>query len=418
MNSQYNVLDIFAGAGGLGEGFSGSFNIASHVEMNGHAAKTLETRASYHAFCNMNREDIYYQYYNGNISREEFINESKLLGIFDQGIINKEISSKTEMSIINEIKERLKTNDLKKIDVIVGGPPCQAYSLIGRSRDPNNMRDDSRNELYLHYLKFIKEFEPEIFVFENVPGIKSAKDGKILSDFKKKINRLHYHVEFKTLNALNFGVLQSRNRIIFLGWKKEHKLEYPDFGNSLPKYKVWNLLNDLPFLEPGMGTDDAVKYRRVKPSKYLKESGIRTNEKKVRNHIARTHIERDRGIYRTAIERLNEDGKQLKYNQLDSELKTHKNQVSFLDRFKVVNGNEYSHSIVSHLSKDGHHFIHPDIKQARSLTVREAARIQSFPDNYIFEGPRTSQYVQIGNAVPPLMARGIANKIKEMLQEI
>lgn len=417
MSSQYNVLDIFAGAGGLSEGFSNLFNIVSHIEMNKYAVETLETRMLYHSLCKCQKENIYYQYYNGIISKEELLNECKSFGIFDNSLINDEISRETESSIISRINNTLKAHNSEKVDVIIGGPPCQAYSIIGRSRDPNKKENDPRNELYIHYLKFIKEFEPELFVFENVPGIISAKNGRILSDFKEKVDLLNYRIEAKVLNSLNFGVLQNRNRIIFIGWKKEYKIDYPDFGNSLPKYKIWSLLNDLSFLEPGMGTDAAVKYVK-RPSKYLKESGIRTVEKSVRHHIARKHIERDREIYRIAIRKLNEQGKQLKYNELAPELKSHKNQSSFLDRFKVVDGNGYSHSIVSHLSKDGHHFIHPDINQARSLTVREAARIQSFPDNYIFEGPKTSQYVQVGNAVPPLLAKGIAIEIEKMLKEI
>ena len=133
-------------------------------------------------------------------------------------------------------------------------------------------------------------------------------------------------------------------------------------------------------------------------------------------HNCRPNIARDINIYRRAIELWNDGHKRLNYNDLPDELKTHKNRHSFTDRFKVVEGDESCcHTILAHLSKDGHYFIHPDIEQNRSITVREAARIQSFPDSYFFEGPRTSQFVQIGNAVPPMMARGIAMGIFEQL---
>jgi len=213
-------------------------------------------------------------------------------------------------------------------------------------------------------------------------------------------------------------VLQDRKRIIFIGWQSEHDLEYPVFEDQENGYRVWNVLNDLPPLEPGSGTDGPQKYRAGRPSRYLRETGIRTDETCVRNHTARIHNERDREIYRIAIKKWTQENRRIRYDELPDELKTHRNCVSFRDRFKVVSGDGLSHSIVAHVSKDGHYFIHPDIRQARSLTVREVARLQSFPDNYIFEGPRTSQYSQIGNAVPPLMSEAIAIETKKMLDSI
>jgi len=420
MVSQYVVLDMFAGAGGLTEGFfRNDFNIVSHIEMNTHAARTLETRALYHALVEKGHQDTYYRYYDQKMTRAQFLEECGSLGIPDPGVINCELSRVTEDSIVKQVYGRLAEIGRDEVDVIIGGPPCQAYSLIGRGRDPESMRNDPRNYLYLHYLRFINEFEPELFVFENVPGLISARNGEIYSDFLQRIDRLGYytHAEPQILNAQNFGVLQNRKRIIFIGWKKNHNIGYPVFKCDDSRYQVWDVLKDLPELEPGTGTDGPQSYTTVSPCEYLQKYEIRNGQKYVRHHIARSHIDRDREIYRIAIRMWNEGKRRLQYNDLPENLKTHKNRLSFRDRFKVVDGDGLSHAVVAHLSKDGHYFIHPDIRQARSLTVREAARIQSFPDNYLFEGPRTARYVQIGNAVPPLMATGIAREIKTLLEK-
>lgn len=421
MKSQYTVLDMFAGAGGLTEGFiRNNFSPVSHIEMNKYAALTLETRTVYHSLCKINQKCSYKDYFEGRASREEFLQECETLGIRDTGIINREITSSSENAIIHEVQERLDRLGSDSIDIIIGGPPCQAYSLIGRGRDSEKMKNDPRNHLYLHYLKFIQKFRPELFIFENVPGLYSARNGEIFADFKKRIKKLGYSTEsnIQVLNSRTFGVLQDRKRIIFIGWQSEHDLEYPVFEDQENEYRVWNVLNDLPPLEPGSGTDGPQKYRAGRPSRYLRETGIRTDETCVRNHTARIHNERDREIYRIAIKKWTQENRRIRYDELPDELKTHRNCVSFRDRFKVVSGDGLSHSIVAHVSKDGHYFIHPDIRQARSLTVREVARLQSFPDNYIFEGPRTSQYSQIGNAVPPLMSEAIAIETKKMLDSI
>jgi len=177
-----------------------------------------------------------------------------------------------------------------------------------------------------------------------------------------------------------------------------------------------NVIGDLPSLSPGEGEDlKLIEYplqNNSELSEYQKK--MRENSMGIMNHKARAVRDHDRMIYRIAIEYSNQ-GIQLKYNELPNDLKTHQNEESFLDRFKVHNWNEIPHTIVAHIAKDGHYNIHPDIKQARSLTVREAARIQGFPDNYKFEGPRTAQFVQVGNAVPPIMSRVIAKAVKHLL---
>ncbi len=411
---------MFAGAGGLAEGFfRNDYDIVTHIEMNTYAAQTLETRVLYHALAAKGHLDIYYRYYNQNLAREDFLEECGDLGISDTGVINQKLSPETEDPIVQQIHERLAARNRDTVDVIIGGPPCQAYSLIGRARDHRKMQDDPRNYLYLHYLRFIKEFEPEIFVFENVPGLLSAKNGEIYSDFLKRIDKLGYATssEPNILNASDFGVLQDRKRVIFIGWKKEHDFDYPSFESKKPPYAVRAVLGDLPRLKPGTGTDGPLKYGVGRPSGYLRKYGIRNNQKYIRHHMDRNNTDRVREIYRIAINMWSDNKERLKYDRLPDRLKTHVNQTSFLDRYKVVDGDGYSHSIVAHISKDGNYYIHPDISQVRSLTVREAARIQSFPDDYLFEGSRTAQYVQVGNAVPPLMAAGIAEEVAKLLAE-
>jgi DNA (cytosine-5)-methyltransferase 1 len=423
MNSEFLVLDMFSGGGGLTEGFiRQSFNFLGHIEMDKNAANTLETRLLYHEFHTEEGKNLYNKYYHGKISREQFIETAYAMVDEKPRIVNKELSDSVNSSIILNIKKQLKKKyNRTSVDVIIGGPPCQSYSVAGRGKNKEKMHNDPRNYLYKYYLHFLKIFKPEIFIFENVPGLISAKKGTIYNDVIRGCADAGYHLDQSPniLNASDFEVMQERERIIFIGWKEKHKhLSYPEFSSKKPEGTVMDLLADLPPLQAGEGRDEFQRYKKGRSSQYLLDKKIKNGMGGIRHHLARKHNDRDREIYRIALKKWNESRHRLNYNELPEELKTHKNRRSFLDRYKVVDNESNSHAILAHLGKDGHYFIHPDINQARSLTVREAARIQSFPDDYLFEGPRLSKYVQIGNAVPPLMAEGIARKIEGMLKEI
>ena len=420
MQNEFTVLDVFSGAGGLSEGFfREGFEFISHIDKDKNALMTLETRSIYHALSRAGMEDTYFRYISGDISRQDLLKECKLQSEqISSGIINIEFNSITKDKIRLEIDKCRRKSNFKKVDVIIGGPPCQAYSPAGMSRDPQRMQNDTRNYLYRYYLGIIKSFKPAIFVFENVPGMKSAKGGDIFNNFKNEARDYGYVVEDELLDAQKFFVLQKRERLIIIGWRSEYDLIYPFFAPKEHNYSVSSLLEDLPPLSPGEGSEGPQNYRNP-PSEYLKKAKIRLDKDILIQHNARNHNERDRTIYRRAIETWNNEHRRIRYNELPEELKTHKNRTSFKDRFKVVEADrKYSHSILAHLSQDGHYFIHPDINQARSLTVREAARIQSFPDNYKFEGSRKSQFRQIGNAVPPLMAESIAHSIFQMMESL
>jgi DNA (cytosine-5)-methyltransferase 1 len=410
-----NYIDLFAGAGGLSEGFiRAGFNPIAHVEMNKDACDTLKTRVAYHWLIENGKKKIYTDYLKSeNKNKEEFWKKNIPDNIINS-VINTEISKETLPDIFKKIDSKLGKN---KIDLIVGGPPCQAYSVVGRAR--KDMSNDPRNTLYKYYVEFLKKYQPKMFVFENVPGILTAKNGKHLDNIFKAVREAGYEVSLPTnkyrfLNAKDFGVLQDRKRVIIIGWKKELGLSYPEFKTRENNFEVLkDLFADLKPLKNGEGTLNAVDY--AKPTtEYLKQSKIRNGLEIVTQHIARPNNENDLEIYRIAVDEWN-SGKRLNYAKLPKRLITHSNTDVFVNRFQVVNGKGVSHTVVAHIAMDGHYYIHPDKKQNRSITVREAARIQSFPDDYFFEGSRTAAFKQIGNAVPPLMAEKIAEKIKEMI---
>ena len=412
-----NYIDLFAGAGGLSEGFiRAGFNPIAHVEMNKDACDTLKTRSAYHWLKENNKSEIYLEYLKSEKKIKEEFWRNNIPDNIINSVINTEISEDTLPYIFDKINKELGNN---QVDLIIGGPPCQAYSIVGRARDPKNMEDDPRNHLYRHYVKFLEKYKPKMFVFENVPGILTAKNGEYLNKILKAVRKAGYEVSLPTnkynvLNAKDFGVLQDRKRVIIIGWKKELGLSYPDFKVEENNFQILNdLFSDLKPLNNRQGTLNATKYNK-ETTEYLKQSGIRNGLDFVTQHIVRPNNENDLEIYRIAVEEWNK-GKRLNYATLPPKLIKHNNIESFTNRFQVVNGQGISHTVVAHIAMDGHYYIHPDGKQNRSISVREAARIQSFPDDYFFEGSRTAAFKQIGNAVPPLMAQKIAEKIKEIL---
>ena len=417
MSSKLNYLDLFAGAGGLSEGFiRAGFNPIAHVEMDPAACFTLKTRMVYHSLKENDNLDQYADYLNGDINRTEFY--SLVPDTVINSVIDSEIGEDTLPDIFRRINNLLGN---QKVDLIIGGPPCQAYSVVGRARSPNGMKGDKRNDLYVFYAEFLEKYEPKYFVFENVPGLLSATDEKGESYLDLMLELFHefrYKTEPKTLLASDYGVPQNRKRVFLVG-KKDSTIDiFPEPDRCASGILVEQIFADLPALKSGEGNINSCNLNS-EYHPWLHDVGIRNNTLPVTFHQARPNNEQDLEIYKIAVMLWEEQKIPLKYNQLRAELKTHKNKESFLNRFKVIEGDSpYSHTVVAHIAMDGHYYIHPDIEQNRSLTPREAARLQTFPDDYYFESChgrpyRTPAYRQIGNAVPVLLAEKIAEKLKE-----
>jgi DNA (cytosine-5)-methyltransferase 1 len=451
VNNKFYAIDIFAGSGGLSEGFKqAGFEVISQVEMNKWAIETMRTRHLYYGLREMGKSNLYHEYMTGRKEREEIFDKFKEL--------NKRISFRTINmvfghdnfeNILKKIELSIKFYNVSKIQVLLGGPPCQPFSIIGRSRDHFRMQRDGRHALYKYYLKILEYFQPDFFVYENVPGLFTARTSegntfeKMLHDFAslnpsyiitptccEANSSKHGYI----LNCADFNIPQTRKRIILIGLRKDISYKNPDTKNVFKLIKEYAIKNkekghltveeaigDLPVLKPGEGSDGWHSYysgSAVKP--YQKK--MRKDSYGVLNHKARNHMKSDIERYKFFIEyHKNGNNKptldNLKIDRPDL-LPNHKHLDKFIDRFKVQWWKLPSSTITAHISKDGHYYIHPDIKQCRSFTVREAARCQSFPDNYKFEGPRTEQFKQVGNAVPPQLAKIIGHFVKKELLKI
>ena len=370
---QINFLDLFCGCGGLSEYFltDKKYNAVGFVDNDPHCINTVKHRLQ------------------------------KL-----------QIRKAEELSILGDIQDSKIDNLIKnnlgnqKLDLIIGGPPCQAYSLAGRIRDKDGMKNDYRNFLFESYLRIVKKFQPKIFLIENVPGILSAapegtpiKD-RIANDIKKIGYICSDSFDACLFDLSKFGIPQKRKRVFILGVNKNIKnyskllSEFYQELSNIPSTSltVKEAIGDLPKLYP-------LKKNQLTPKQSHSSS-------KFKDHTPRFHNERDIKIFGLLAKDI--EDKKFKFTSTKNLMKLYETIVgkkSNIHKYYVLRRDEPSNLIPAHLYKDGLRHIHYDSKQARSITVREAARLQSFPDDFDFIGPKTEQYKMIGNAVPALFSK-------------
>lgn len=511
------IVDLFAGPGGLGEGFSSSgdgrhFDIIVSAEMDPVARRTLRLRAFYRLLKREYPQGLkdYYQYCNGEVAEPSTPETAELWSRADQEARQITLGSDAGDKELNElINDRL--NKDGRPWVLIGGPPCQAYSIAGRARNQAKQgyipENDHRHFLYKDYLRIIKDYRPTVFVMENVKGILSSKVGgkgifaQILEDLvdptkaldnteggqKYKICSLVSDESFSSsdcmdkvnpksfiIEAEKYGIPQARHRVILLGIALDEHGNVPrhDLLKTADPVSVRQAIGGLPKLRSKLSrrsdsqeawyqvvadeVDDLLHHaelesgeliaplratrqalfnapqssggERVQKEQGQGNTGIPSlnawyqdpNIKYWMSHDARGHMRSDLRRYAFASTFAEHNKYSPKGHQqfsLPGLAPAHKNWESgkFSDRFRVQLAGLPATTITSHISKDGHYFIHYDPAQCRSLTVREAARLQTFPDNYYFEGNRTQQYHQVGNAVPPLLANKIAKTVYDVV---
>ena len=424
---QYKMIDLFAGCGGLEDGFlqSGRFEDVAAVEWLQPQVKTLINRLKT-KWGITDAEDRVMCF---DVQREDEL----FAGWSDDSV------SPTAELLPNGKKSRYKTgpygngkgldffvNKAGGIDIIIGGPPCQAYSVAGRVRDEKGMKDDYRNYLFEHYLSVVNRYKPKVFVFENVPGILSAMpDGTpITSLIRQGFANIGYEIvddikKYAKINASDYGVPQHRERVIILGVRKDifsdpQSVLHHFYSVVLPKHKVSkkrtveDAIGDLPAIYPIINEHSSPK--RIG---YTKPECFTTW------HNARHHSLRDVEIYGMLAEDISSGRNEYADSASLSEL--YEKRVggkSPIHRYHVLKKDEPSTTIISHLDRDGNRFIHYDSKQSRDITPREAARIQSFDDDFDFIGTQSDTYIMIGNAVPPLLAKCVALAVAEILDKL
>ena len=421
----FRFLDLFAGAGGLSEGFiQAGYTPVAHVEMDKAACYTLRTRAVFHEL-NKTEEGqrTYKNYLLGKFTREQLYNS--VPRTVTDAVIEKAIGADTIDEIFKRVDKLLNENE---IDLIIGGPPCQAYSLVGRSRVGEEIKSDDRNYLFRYYVKFLEHYKPKFFVFENVTGLYTARDKEGNSFYFQVVNALEeagYQLSEHVCRTEEYGLPQKRRRVIIIGTRKDLIPPPPFTPNHQICPKISELLHDLKFIQAGEGIIRANgRAQGKKTDSWLFNNNVADKIYPVTFHQARPVNNHDKFIYREAVRLWKEGGIRFNYaSHLSESMQTHKNRNAFTDRFKVVDGEATaSQTVVAHISKDGHYYIHFDENQNRSLSPREAARLQTFPDNYFFESGttkdgRAAAFRQIGNAVPVMLARKIAEHLLPYIKD-
>lgn len=406
-NKKIKSIDLFAGCGGLMDGFeqSGHYDTIAAVEWEKAPCRNLEIRL---------RDKWKYTDADQRVIRFDIQRTDELFTGWNQ---DPEYDDSVGLDKL--------INDASGIDVIIGGPPCQAYSIAGRVRDEKGMKDDYRNYLFESYIKVLERYKPKAFVFENVPGILSAKPGdrNIIEIIQESFDEAGYcllgDLSKAIIDFAEYGVPQNRKRIIILGVRKDYfgedaeKIVTDFYAEELPKYKekkrtVYEAIGDLPKLYP---LKDDVKINGTRTRHSLPEP-------EVANHIARWQSDRDVKIFKMLEEDIESGRCEYTSTEALKQLYTDvTGKTSNVHKYHVIRWDAPSNLIPAHLYKDGLRHIHPDSIQQRTLTVREAARLQTFPDDYIFNGSNMELYKMIGNAVPPQFAKCCANAVYDILQK-